>query len=87
MPVLLRSAGIKLSRMRYHTEISSKPRPTTTKPITAPLRKAIRNPLFIEARAALAVRADAYVAVFMPRKPDKPLNKPPVRNAKGTHSF
>jgi hypothetical protein len=47
----------------------------------------MRRPLFIELRAALAVRADAYVAVFMPKKPDKPLKKPPVRNAKGTHSF
>ena len=35
--------------------------------MTAPLRKAMRKPLSSELRAALAVRADAYVAVFIPK--------------------
>ena len=34
--------------------------------------------------AAWAVRLDAIVAVFIPRKPHRPLKKPPVRNAQGT---
>ena len=31
----------------YQKEISSSPKPTTTNPITAPLRKATRSPLFL----------------------------------------
>ena len=38
-----------------------------TRPITAPLRKAMRRPPFNDVRAALAVRAEAAVAVFIPR--------------------
>lgn len=30
---------------------------------------------------------EAYVAVFMPRKPDKPEKKPPVKNAIVTMNF
>ena len=71
----------------YQKEISSSPKPTTTNPITAPLRKATRSPLFKECWAALAVRAEAYVAVFIPKKPDNPEKKPPVRKAMGTHGF
>ena len=67
--------------------MSSKPRPTTTKPITAPERKATFRPLSSESRAALAVRAEANVAVFMPKNPARPEKKPPVRKANGTHSF
>ena len=33
------------------------------------------------------VRAEAYVAVFIPKKPDSPEKKPPVRKAMGTHGF
>ena len=39
--------------------ISSRPRPTTVSPITAPLRKAIFSPPSRLLRAALAVRAEA----------------------------
>ena len=53
------SAGITSFSNKYQKEMSSRPRPTTTSPITAPLRKAILNPAFSEPRAALAVRADA----------------------------
>ena len=53
------SAGIHLSRRIYQKEMSNNPSPTTTSPITAPLRKAIRSPPFSELRAALAVRAEA----------------------------
>ena len=56
-------------------------------PMTAPERKATRSPALSEPRAAFAVRAEAYVAVFMPRKPERPEKKPPVRKATGTHSF
>ena len=67
--------------------MSSSPRPTTTNPMTAPLRNAMRKPLFSPSRAAFAVRAEAYVAVFMPKKPDNPEKNPPVRKATGTHGF
>ena len=53
------SAGITAFSSRYQKEMSSSPRPTTTSPITAPLRKAMRRPPFSEPRAALAVRAEA----------------------------
>ena len=56
-------------------------------PITAPLRKAILNPAFREVRAALAVRADAYVSVFIPKNPESPEKNPPVRKAMGTQAF
>ena len=68
-------------------DISSRPSPTTTSPITAPLRKAMRKPAFNELRAAFAVRAEAYVAVFIPRNPERPEKNPPVRKAIGTQEF
>ena len=71
----------------HQMAMSSRPRPTTVRPITAPLRKAILRPEFSERMVALAVRALAYVAVFMPTKPARPLKKPPVRKAKGTQGF
>ena len=67
--------------------MSSSPSPTTTSPMTAPLRNATVSPPFRDVLAAFAVLADAYVAVFMPKNPDRPENKPPVRNATGTHGF
>ena len=45
---------------------SSMPRPTTEKPMTLPEEKATRSPLFRLSLAALAVRALAEVAIFMP---------------------
>ena len=53
-------------RIIHQMEMSSRPRPTTVRPITAPLRKAICRPPFSERIVALAVRADAYVAVRIP---------------------
>ena len=53
------SAGITALSNRYQKEMSSSPSPTTTSPMTAPLRKAMRSPAFSELRAALAVRAEA----------------------------
>ena len=67
-----------------HREISSRPSPTTVKPITLPAENATRRPLFSPSRQALAVRALAAVAIFIPIKPDRPEKKPPVRKAKGT---
>ena len=67
--------------------MSSRPRPTTVRPMTAPLRKAILRPALRLRMVALAVRALAYVAVFMPTKPARPLKKPPVRKANGTQGF
>ena len=67
--------------------MSSRPRPTTVSPITAPERNAIFRPPSRLWRAALAVRAEAKVAVFMPKKPARPEKKPPVRKAKGTQGF
>ena len=53
------SAGIKAFSKTYQKEMSSNPRPTTTSPMTAPLRKATLKPLLSEVLAALAVRAEA----------------------------
>ena len=66
-------------------EMSSRPKPTTVKPITEPAEKATLRPLFSPVRQALAVRALAAVAIFMPTKPDRPEKKPPVTKAKGTY--
>ena len=71
----------------YQIEISNNPNPTTVSPITAPLLKATFKPEFKDRVAAFAVRADANVAVFIPINPANPEKKPPVKNAKGTHSF
>lgn len=49
----------KRSRIIYQNEMSSSPSPTTTSPITAPLRKATFRPRSSDWRAALAVRAEA----------------------------
>src|SRR4030043_840195 len=70
-----------------HKEISNNPSPTTTSPITAPLRNAILRPELSDFCAAFVVLADAYVAVFNPKNPERPEKNPPVRNAKGTHGF
>ncbi len=53
--------------MKYQIEISSSPKPTTTRPITAPERKATCSPRFRLSLAPCAVRDEARVAVFMPR--------------------
>ncbi|OAV74400.1 hypothetical protein Barb7_02105 [Bacteroidales bacterium Barb7] len=53
------SAGITTFNSQYQKDISSNPSPTTTSPITAPLRKATCKPLFNEVRAAFAVLAEA----------------------------
>ena len=53
------SSGMKAFSRTYQKEMSSSPRPTTTSPMTAPLRKATCNPLLSDERAALAVRAEA----------------------------
>ena len=67
--------------------MSKSPNPTTTSPMTAPLLNAIRNPRLRLWLTAFAVRAEAYVAVFIPKKPHSPEKIPPVRKAKGTHGF
>ena len=78
------SLNTKRSSMN-HTLMSSRPRPTTVKPMTEPAENATRRPLFRPSRQALAVRQLALVAMRMPTKPDRPEKKPPVRNAKGTN--
>ena len=77
----------KALRINHQMEMSSKPSPTTVNPITAPERKATLSPAFRERDVAWAVRAEAYVAVFMPTKPARPEKKPPVRKANGTQGF
>ena len=81
------SSAYTALRTRNQMAMSRSPRPTTTSPITAPLRNAVFSPLSSPVRAPLAVRAEAYVAVFMPKNPESPENSPPVRNANGTHGF
>ena len=85
---LVMSAASSLNTKRSsmnHTEMSSRPRPTTVKPMTEPAENATRRPLFRPSRQALAVRQLALVAMRMPTKPERPEKNPPVRNAKGTN--
>ena len=70
---------------RYQPEISSRPRPTTVKPMTVPAEKATFKPEFRLSRQALAVRELEAVAIFMPTKPLRPEKKPPEMKAKGTN--
>ena len=65
--------------------MSSRPSPTTVKPMTVPAEKATFRPEFRLVWQALAVRALEAVAIFMPTKPDRPEKKPPVTKAKGTN--
>ena len=65
--------------------MSSRPRPTTVKPMTVPAEKATFSPEFRLSRQALAVRALEAVAIFIPTKPLSPEKKPPVTKAKGTN--
>ena len=51
-----------MSRIRYHIEMSNRPKPTTTNPITAPERKATCKPLLRLLLAPWAVLAEAFVA-------------------------
>ena len=63
---------------------SSKPSPTTVKPITPPDENATRSPLFKLWLAAYAVRALEDVAMLIPINPDIPEKNPPVIKANGT---
>ena len=72
-------------KIAYQTVISSKPKPTTVSPITAPERKATCSPASRLFWAPAAVRLLAQVAVFIPKKPASPEKKPPVMKAKGTY--
>ena len=74
-------------RMWNQMDTSSRPRPTTVKPMTAPEEKATFRPRLRLSWAALAVRALAEVAIFMPTKPARPDQMPPVRKAKGINQL
>ena len=65
---------------------SRRPKPTTIRPMTAPLEKATLKALFKLLRAAWAVRALAFVATIMPINPDSPEKNPPLKNANGTNT-
>jgi len=71
----------------YQMAMLSSPKPTTVRPITAPLRNATRRAPSSECRAWLAARAEERVAVFMPSQPQSPLKKPPARKANGMNGF
>ena len=67
-------------------EMSSRPRPTTVKPMTrAGGEGHARGRAFRLSVAAWAVRALALVAIFMPMKPASMDQMPPVRKAKGVN--
>ena len=53
------AAWTKALRISHQREMSRRPRPTTVRPMTAPLRNAIFRPLLSERMVALAVRAEA----------------------------
>ena len=86
-PAMCSGVKITLLRRRNQIAMSSSPNPTTTSPMTAPLRNAICSPLLSETDAPWAVLEEAFVAVFIPRYPHRPEKKPPVRNAIGTNGF
>ena len=62
----------ELWRIRNQAEMSSSAKPVTTMPMTAPARKATFRPALSDSFTAAVVRAEAFVAVFMPRKPHRP---------------
>ena len=70
-------------RPKNHSVMSSRPRPTTVKPMTEPEENATFRPRLRLSCAALAVRALAFVAIFMPMRPASIDQMPPVRNANG----
>ena len=74
-------------RMWNQMDTSSRPSPTTVKPMTDPAEKATFSPRFKLSDAAWAVRALAEVATFMPTKPAKAEYTPPVRKAKGMNQL
>src|SRR5690606_10229147 len=74
----------KADNNKYQQLMASRPRPTTIRPITAPLWKATRRPSSRLFWAALAVLLLAMVAVVIPINPAKPEQKPPVKKARGT---
>ena len=55
--------------------------------MTAPERNASLSPLLREWLTALAVLAEANVAVLIPMYPASAEKKPPVRKANGTQTF
>ena len=59
LAVGVRASGMSQLSRRYQKAMSSSPSPTTTSPMTAPLRKAMRKPPLSDVRAAWAVRAEA----------------------------
>ena len=83
------ASGLSMNMLRiiHQMDMSRRPSPTTVRPITAPERNAILSPELSERLTALAVLAEAKVAVFMPMNPASPEKKPPVRKAKGTQGF
>ena len=55
---VITSTGITALSSRYQRRYIHRPSPTTTSPITAPLRKAMQNPHSMSYGAAFAVRAE-----------------------------
>jgi len=72
---------------KNQTQMLSRAKPTTTKPITEPARKDTVRASFSPRRAAFAVRALALVAVRIPRKPQRPEKNAPARKANGIHGL
>ena len=68
-------------------DTSSRPSPTTVKPMTDPAEKATFSPRFRLSEAAWAVRALAAVATFMPTNPARAEYTPPLRKAKGMNQL
>ena len=46
--------------------------------MTAPERNATRRASLSELRAAFVVRAEAFVAIFIPNQPQSPENRPAI---------
>ena len=71
-------SGSTMFQMANQTETSSRAKPTTTRPMTAPERKATLRPSFSDSFTAKVVRADAFVAIFMPNQPHRPEKRPAI---------
>ena len=66
------AASVRNQSPANHSEMSRSANPVTQRPMTAPARNATRSPPSRLVFAAWQVRADALVAVFIPRNPHSP---------------
>jgi len=75
-------SGMKVFRIKNQIVMSNKTSPTTERPITAPLRKAILSPQSRDVWQAIATLDEANVAALIPKNPARPLKNHPKETQK-----